>query len=452
MKKILAFATVCLMLLSLLAVFPAAEESGLPFAITAPTNVAVVWLEEGDSPTSMQFAYTIANEMAQFYKDLEEASLNGTSDEFLAPYGCYSIWTNVQIDWALDDVSDSVSGWHYNKYWDGTENESKSLGKDENYNNRYSEWDVVDLRLNNATETSQREWVLRGVPDDERWNGNPETHFPGVKDQLRPEQYTYDTELDTVRIDFTEHTAYFRARLVTILRKSTDDGDVDELYFSDWSATVGYGKDVKKIEPLKPGDVAAPVIKGLRKTDKEFNENPVVAFTLTVPDVLQTQLNDATALGGGITIETEARVKGDAEWTLMGNTDWIVKPGEMECALLTLVNSERPSIAEDTIIELRCRYRVTQPEKDDFFSAYSKIISFGTDDINQSGTTTSSNNNGEPEKKDECWLCHFCPQPLGLCIFIWLLIIICIIVIIIIIIVAASKKKKKDEEEKKDNK
>ena len=42
-----------------------------------------------------------------------------------------------------------------------------------------------------------------------------------------------------------------------------------------------------------------------------------------------------------------------------------------------------------------------------------------------------------------CPICHFCPQPLGLCIFIWLLIIL--VVIIIVIIVASKKKKKKEK-------
>ena len=55
-----------------------------------------------------------------------------------------------------------------------------------------------------------------------------------------------------------------------------------------------------------------------------------------------------------------------------------------------------------------------------------------------------TNQQGEGnESKSNCWLCHFCPQPLGLCIFIWLLIIIVIVVIIIIIIKSAKKKDKK---------
>ncbi len=63
---------------------------------------------------------------------------------------------------------------------------------------------------------------------------------------------------------------------------------------------------------------------------------------------------------------------------------------------------------------------------------------------NPDGNGTGTQNNPSNPEKNECWLCHFCPQPLGLCIFIWLLIIL-VVVIIIVVIIAASKKKKKDE-------
>ena len=63
---------------------------------------------------------------------------------------------------------------------------------------------------------------------------------------------------------------------------------------------------------------------------------------------------------------------------------------------------------------------------------------------NPGGSGTDPQNDVTDPEKKECWLCHFCPQPLGLCIFIWLLIIL-VAVIIIVIIIVASKKKKKNE-------
>ena len=433
------------MLLSCLPVFASAAESDLPFDLVPPAYVSAKWAEGGDSPTTTNFSYSLSNEMTTFFKNKETAHLDDTIGQFMQNIGCDDIWMEVQIDWAVDDVNDSVSGWHYTKYWDG--DDYYGLGKDSEGNSRCSEWDFVSAGgINNATETVQTVQVTRAVPNDDRWNGNPETHTPGVKDQLRPEQYTYDEENEELHIDYTKHTVYFRARFVVTVRNE-DAESMDKHYFSEWSNITSVGKDGEKSDPLTKADVDAPVIADLHMTDKEFNDNPVVAFTLTVPDKLMENASKAAANGGGIVIETEARVKGDTEWTLMGNTDWIIKSGEMECALLTLVSDERPTIPKDTVIELRCRYRCDQPGLDDVYSDYSKIISFGTDDINQGGSqgtdaTPDPDDPSDPGKK-ECWLCHFCPQPLGLCIFIWLLIILIVVIVIVIIVVSRKKKKAK---------
>ena len=99
---------------------------------------------------------------------------------------------------------------------------------------------------------------------------------------------------------------YFRVRLVLTVRK---DGEQDKFYFSDWSNTTSVGKDGETFQPLTKADLDAPVITGLRMTDKEFNDNPIVAFTLSVPDKLIENATKVEAHGGGITIEVWARVK-----------------------------------------------------------------------------------------------------------------------------------------------
>ena len=439
MKKFFSLCLTALLLIGCFS-FSASAANELPFELKAPANVSVTWLEGGDSPTTMAFAYSLSNEMTSFFQKYDEAAGNGSLETLLKDYGFDEMWMMVQIDWAIDDVNDAVSGWHYTKYWDAGVN---GIKYDDDWNIRTSEWDVVDWGLNNWTETVQDVWILRSVPDDERWNGNPETKTPGVKDQLNPDQYSfYD---DSVHIDFTKHTAYFRARFVAVTRKDTAEGAKDQYYFSDWSAVCGYGKDAEKTGILKPGDVAAPVIADLHMTDKEFNGNPIVAFTLTVPDELQQQATAVAAAGGMIWIETEARVKGDTEWTALdGDRD--IKAGENEWKLLYLVNESHPTIPKDTEIELRCRYNVSQKEQDDFQTDWSKVISFGTDDI-ALGTQPAAT--GDPDSvpvdpahadPDACPICGFCPQPLGICIFIWLLILLVIVVVLIIVL---KRKKKK---------
>ena len=446
MKKTFALLMAALLLFAIPSgAFPAhaAGEDDLPFELTAPAYVTAEWLEGGDSPTSTKLTYSLSNEMTVFFKNMENAHLNGTIEQFMEQAGCDDIWMNVQVDWALDDVKDSVSGWHYTEYWDG--DEYYGLGHDSEGNARWSEWDVIDGGLNNATETVQDIWVTRGLPNDERWNGNPETHMPGVKDQLRPEQYTYNEAEEELRIDYTKHTMYFRMRFVVTVRR---EGEPDKYYFSDWSNTASVGKDAESAGALTKADLDAPVITGLRMTDKEFNGNPIVAFTLTVPDKLMENATKVEASGGGIVIEVWARVKGDAEFTELQG-DWIIKAGEMESALFNLANEARPHVEKDTVIELRCRYRYDHPKYFDgaIYSDWSRTISFGTDDINMGGNQgtdatqpTAPEDPADPGKKS-CPICHFCPQPLGLCIFIWLLILIVIVVIVFIVLKKNEKEK-----------
>lgn len=447
MKKLLSVLITCMMLLSCLTGIVSSAESELPFELVAPAYVTAVWMEGGDSPTTTKLTYSLSNEMTAFFKDMENAVADGTIEAFMEKIGCTDIWMNIQIDWAVDDVNDSVSGWHYTEYWDG--DEYFGLGHDSDGNPRWSEWDVVDWGLNNATETVQYVWITRGLPNDERWYGNPDTHTPGVRDQLRPDQYTYDPDANDgggeLRIDFTEHTIYFRARFAVTVRK---DGEPDSYYFSDWSDVTSVGKNTGKFEPLSKADLDAPVITGLHMTDKEFNDNPIVAFTLTVPDKLMENATKVEANGGQITIEVWARVKGDAEFIELQG-DWIIRAGEMESALFGLANESRPTVPRDSIIELRCRYRYDHPAYFDGFiySDWSRTISFGTDDISYN-TSPVNDGPGAPDEpadtsKNTCPICHFCTQPLGICIFIWLILVL-LVIIVIVIIIAASRKKKKD--------
>ncbi|MBR7021722.1 MAG: hypothetical protein IKI15_11845 [Lachnospiraceae bacterium] len=446
MKKISAWLLMLILLISCVGTAFAADEGDLPFDVKPPQNVSVEWMNENDSPTTMNISFSVDPQISQALIAIAQARDAGILETMLKQYGATDIYVDIQVDWAIDDVNDPVSGWHYNKYWDDLYD--MGFGIDEDGRNRCSEWDVVDWGLNNASETVQSYWIMRGVPDGPRWNGNPETGTPGVKDQLRPDQYDYHD--DNVYIDFTKHTAYFRVRYAFTAVMETEE-ELTRLHkFSDWSEIASYGKDAVAYTQVKDGDIAAPEITDLHMTDKEFNGNPVVAYTLTVPDALMKMATEVAAHGGGIRIDTEARVKGDTEWVAMGNSDWEITPGNMECALISLLSDEHPTIDKNTPIELRCRYRCSQAGVDeDVFSEYSKVLTFETTEINNdpepTPTETPVTPTPEPEKKEEakkdkCPLCGFCPQPLGLCIFIWLAIIIVIVVVVIIVVKKTGKK------------
>ncbi len=56
---------------------------------------------------------------------------------------------------------------------------------------------------------------------------------------------------------------------------------------------------------------------------------------------------------------------------------------------------------------------------------------------------TQKDPENEKNPESNCGICHFCPQPLGLCIFLWLLIILIVISVIVTIVVIIKKKRNK---------
>ena len=412
----------------------------LPFTLSKPTNVTMT-KADGDSPTTMGYSYSMSNNINAFFTAYDEAEDKGV---FLQSRGITAydeIFLGVQIDWALDDKNDAISGWHHNSYWDN-EGPDGNLGTNEEFKQCYSEWDVVNLDID-ATKTVNEHWLYRGM-NEYLWNGNE--NYVGVKEQLNPNQYSVnDRDGDiTITIDWTKHTIYSKVRFV--VTTYNNENNERKYYFSDWSDETCYGKDAVKIEPVKKEDIPAPVITGLRMTDEQFNDNPVVAFTLTVPDVVAQKSAQVAAVNGTFRVEVDARVKGTTEWKSL-NLAGEVKTGELKAALIYLAKPGE-TISKGTEIELRAYYYCYQPDVEDFNSNYSKVIGFGTDDISvipdtpgQSGQSETDNPQTEETNKGKCKICHFCPQPLGLCIFIWIAIIVAVVAVIVVAVIFIKKKK-----------
>ena len=206
MKKLLSALLVCFMLLSCVTVVAYAEDGDdtpilitaapggeLPFELVPPANVTANWMEGGDSPTTTNIAYSLSNEMTTFFKQLEEANLEGSAEEFFSQYGISDLIITTQVDWAIDDVDDPVSGWHYTKYWD--KDPYYGFGYDDEGNMRAGEWDIVDGWVGNATETVNSHWILRWVSED-GFAGNPDPRYQGSAETrsvyLRPRRRAED--------------------------------------------------------------------------------------------------------------------------------------------------------------------------------------------------------------------------------------------------------------------
>ena len=351
------------------------KTSDLPFELVAPAYVTASWLGGNDSPTTSKITYSLSNEMTSFFSQLEDANLNDTTEELFAPYDYDTIGMTTQVDWAVDDVNDPVSGWHCNQYWDFHDGVA---GYDDEWNYRVGEWDGVDMWIGNCTETVNDHWVTRYV-SEEAYYGNPDTHTTGLKDQLNPSQYEWveDEYGDyDLWIDYTMHTVYFRMRFVVFTW--SDSAGEWTYYYSDWSNTAAVGKDAETFEALTEDDLPKPAISNLHMTDDEFNGHPVAAYTLTVPDSLAENNTKLTVLGGDITIQTFGRIKGDTEWIELDG-DWIMTAGEMKIKLQNLSKDGKP-IPKNSGIEIRCRYVCYQPWLDVYtiYSEYSDTLSLET--------------------------------------------------------------------------
>ena len=347
-----------------------AAEQKLP-SLVPPDCVALLYLNGEDSPTTHSFSYSIDPDILRFVNALDAAVNDGSAAEFLAPYGYSDLFYTVQIDWALDNVKDKVSGWHSNGYW--TYNKDfNCFGVDEDGSLRVSAWDLVDVGLVGG-EMIRTVRILCGVPNDLYWNGDDETPMPGLKDQLKPSQYTYQD--DTLHIDLKKHTFYIRARLVCVGKK-IGDSQYTLAANSPWSETVASGKNGGKTEPPAAEELAVPVISDLHMSERNVSGNAVAAYTLTIPDELIALAAHAAVFDGEITLETQARIKGDAMWTALPDADRELDCGTMECPLLPLLSRSRPVILSDMPVELRCRYVCTVPGRDAVTSAWSQTIAY----------------------------------------------------------------------------
>ena len=157
-----------------------ANATDLPFALTAPKYLALTKKNIGDSPTTLGFAYAVTNEMNAFFVGYADAVRKesegdeGALAEYLQAKGVTyadQMWMLIQIDWALDDVNDEVSGWHYNEYWEQAG--VGVLGTDEYGFYHNSCWDVVDAGFD-PTKTVNSAWLYRGMNESD-WTGTENT-------------------------------------------------------------------------------------------------------------------------------------------------------------------------------------------------------------------------------------------------------------------------------------
>lgn len=443
MKRVLSLLSALALACACFAVPASADaEVKLPFELEAPSNVSVTYLDENDSPNTCEIHYSQNTSMSEWSSRIETEF--ETVKEELAADGYDDLWIKAQIDWSIDTQDD----WHVNEYW-------LTEGYDEDYHQHLGDWAYIAQSY--SADISMSEWIFRGMgniddPEDRTWYGqhDGDADYDGWKDVLKEDQYEIvkgDGE-SYAKIDLTEHTIYTRVRWLVTLR--TLEGE-DIHIPSEWSEIASVGKDAETLEPLKPGDIAPPVISDLKYTDKDYNGYPVISFKLDVSDELKAQLAQAAGTQGSIWLCTETRVQGKDEWAELQG-DWVIKSGDMELELQNLAEMEG-GIEKDTPIELRARYYCTQNDQEDFWSDYSETLTFGSVDMQveseeemseaevseeESVAESKAESKADTSKAEDTEKSSF-PW--------WILLLILLVIIVIIIIIIITRKKKDDEQE-----
>ena len=265
-----------------------------------------------------------------------------------------------------------------------------------------------------------------------------------------------DYEWETYYFDTKNHSLYIRCRyFIEWASYDEENNEIGEMQykFSEWSDSAVFGKNSTQVIPEKPSTYEAPVISDLKIIIPEDGWSNYVEYTQTTPEsvwltaIYYLMNPDAGQFDG---LETEASINGGA-WqsfnTADSGGDWCLDNGVRSA----IPSDDEYAIQEDTNVKLRIRFTGSHGP-----SEWSNVLEVNgganvtpapTEEAKPTDEPTGEPGDGqdtnkEPVKEDKCEICGFCPEPLGLCIFIWIAIALVVLVILIIIIVSASKKGK----------
>lgn len=346
----------------------------LPFELAAPKYPVIKEAPE-DTATSLRYVYSQGDDLAEYMKAYLTAYWSDTDlDEFFGAYGFKKIEVFIQVDWAIDDITD----WHYNEYWDCKNGRMPGCDDDGCY--RGNAFDTVMAFTGYDTTYSATIFRFFGDPTDELnydWNGV--SRKTGLKDVLKEGQYYFDTDAkgnSTLRIDYTAHNVYTRSRfLVNVEYEDGENGTVRDTLISDWSKLAVYGKDAPEIVFPTHENLDPPVISDLR-VDPDAG---TLSYSVAIPEDQMLSLNRVYA-DGAAQIYTDVRVN-KIEWLAI-EPSCLPKNGVITLEL-TRLKLEYPDLVidENTFIEAECYIEGTYTYNEElnwFITDNSNVISAGT--------------------------------------------------------------------------
>lgn len=339
----------------------------------------------------------------------------------------------IQLDCKVDD-----GDWHYCAEWDVGE-----------YPQPDQPYDLA-LRQSVPVEDGSKTFKASTAVLDAGYAGDDGAGY------LKP---IVKTTGDNLAFDLENHSLTLRARYIL---KYYNDEDASFL-LSDWSDEVKIGKDGTQATFEKPEKLEPMTLSQLTFVDSYETEDGTVMSNWKVFVDYPQSNGDAQKY---YVIEEDAfeplcasieyRVLKDGEWGDWQSSYW-ANPTD-------LISGWKSFTAEgiDKNDTLEFRAFIENNVDSEKNSPYSESVfcnNTGTAETPAPATLaptepaeTLAPSEEPAPAKDKCKVCGICPfQPLGICLFIWLLIIIIIIIAVIVVLKILKKKKEEDDKEDKKN-
>ena len=423
MKKSLSLLLSMLLLLSIFSVtaFATEENDISKFELPAPKAPNYFVYTDGDekeaSHDDLRMIMIADPEVA-----LLAAEYSRNSEAFYEKYGLYSFAISMQYDVSLD----GEDNWQHNSEWDTNW-----------YTGGYADgYPYVSLG-SEMMEDFEFFWLTY-------YEGEGSATFTPYQPAITTYVFNHgDWEENIYSFDVENHSLYIRCRYY--MEWETFDAAKNEIgekqsKFSDWSESAVFGKNSTQMVPDEPTVYEAPVISDMKIVLSEGDENSHIEYAQTTPESvwmanIYYYMKDEGQFDG---LETQVSIDG-GDWvefdTADAGGDWCLYNG-----IRGAYSWEHP-IEENSHVKLRIRFVGTHGPSE--WSNILEINGGGTQEMaEQAKKPAAEKPTAETSKEDKCSLCGFCPEPLGLCIFIWIAVLIVIILIVVIIIVTANKKKK----------
>lgn len=356
--------------------------------------------------TVIDINFPISQQIYKFGQAYEKVGYS----EFCKNYGLSdsSVIFFAQVDYSVNSKED----WQYTQKWDKiTSYGSAYIG----YSNKIETQRVIEIHDRNSD-------FYRTLHD---------ITVTGTNDNGK--EFAY--------LDLENNTIYFRYRFCV---SYTIDGEAQErCIFSDWSEPFSHTAENGNNKLINaPESLPAPTVSELR-VDTDGGES-AVKFTLEFPQSFyEAELYFEECGGSSGELQAQIKVK-NGEWTdlVIPDAEW--KTGGVRTALFP-DDFKLDELGGD--FSLRVRLNGGSPIENSPWSNIASLSDEADDDTKTDNATDAAKVDAHTDIKDseiECSLCGFCPiQPLGICLFIWLVAIIAVTVLIVIAVKLSKKKEKK---------